>query len=181
MPLAICTLSFILQACFGVIQESCDIPDSYFYLTDAEKKLWPLTEKDSFVMVSNKGERIVYSNGKKFLHYDAEFFSRSPECSWQHLYEYIRFLYYSPNQNSKASLISIDKLGNHVNIKPIHSDSIRFYIPFSHFTQANYKYYIQTNNGLINCLAYGDSIYYSQTEGIIRYVPNDSIYWTREF
>lgn len=174
-------ISCTILSCERYEGEPCGVKDSYFYLTESEKKLWPLTETDSFVLVSNKGERVVYTNGRKRTDFYFENFSSSPECSWRHYYEFNLYLYYAQVQNSTPCSAKINKQNSHLIIFPTTNDSQYFSIPFSYFTPTNYKHYVQTNKGLINCLAYGDSLYYSQTEGIIKVVENDSTFWVREF
>lgn len=178
MPIAMCILPFVLASCSD---ERCDKEDITFSLTEAEKKLWPLNETDSFKMRSNKNELMTFKGKMKKVSYYSETHG-NPNCPYSHDYERLVLSYILTKDASLAWSVHLTRFDNMFYILSYIDDTTySFGVPFSSFTPSQYQFNISTNKGVLSCLSVGDSLYYSQTEGIIRLVENDSTFWTREF
>ncbi len=132
-------------------------------------------------MRSNKNELLTFKGKEKNVSYNIETLG-NPNCPYAHRYERLMYSYILTKDASLAWSAHLTRIDNMFEILSYNKDTFySFSVPFSSFTQSQYKFNITTNKGVIPCLSMGDSLYYSQTEGIIRYVENDSVYWTREF
>lgn len=174
-----------LTGCSSGSSEGCE-PYSvkHFYLTDYQKSRCPYTGDEQLLFISNKGDSILFKGQGKKIEFYKEHFG-SPDCDGRdEKYENIRFTYLSGSgairqfevflnnrsaQSASGLIIYINNL------------SVGYSPSFKFIDTSGYSTYMINGKQIlareISTIANPDSTYYNHTQGLIRYVQNDTLSW----
>lgn len=151
----------------------------FFYLTDFEKSRCPYTGDENLLFISNKGDSVLMKGQGKLVTYHVENYGGMDCRGRDDKYENIKFTYMADvgifNELEVISSQWKDGLTFLLNKKSIGSE---FFLNLD--STKYYKYTINGNSIIardISTIANPDTTYYNHTQGLIRYVQNDSLAW----
>lgn len=171
-----------LTGCSSGSSEGCE-PYSvkHFYLTDYQKSRCPYTGDEQLLFVSNKGDSILFKGQGKKIEFYKEHFG-SPDCDGRdENYENIRYTYLSDSKTMSLLEILLRyqrlDLGLFIYVNGSHIGSESFAL----IDVNGYSKYLINGSQIsardISPTATPDTVYYNHTQGLIRYVQNDTLSW----